>query len=231
MPHRLPLLAVLCSGCAPADVPERAPSRGPQVSVALSGAWEIALQDEDEIALRDGASSHGVRVWLRPTPGRAPGVSPVHRGVTLHSEDGQTTWPLIAFAHPAHAPRRVEIVVQGPDLVVRAEGPPLSDVTSHPDAPDDPVLTWVRMRRRPEDWRIALTGLGTVSFPAAGLRVARDDADFVVTSSAGALRGGTDAPAVDSHADDARWSLDTTPSLEALAPYPLTAFTWTPISP
>ena len=86
-------------------------------------------------------------------------MSPIRAGRTLRP-DGH---PLVA---PPWRPERAEIVSEGLDVVVRLYGPALNEVTSHPEAPDDPVHTWVRVRPRDTGWRVVVTGLATLSLPA-----------------------------------------------------------------
>lgn len=207
-----------CRGDAPTVVP---------VTVDLDGAWALVSEDDDEIAVRFGQTGEGARVWARGSAGRPAGVTPVHDGRTLEVPDEGVAWPLVAFPEGV---RRVEVTVQGIDLVVRAYGAPIVEVTRRDDAPDDPVITWVRLRPRPEDWRIVLDGLGTVSLPAPAGPVEPSEGGFAWTI--GGPRGpvvlDTNAPAWSSAVTRERWHLDLWPSLWETQPYPRTGLTWTP---
>ena len=211
---------IACRTPAPEPIP---------VSMALEPPWAVVSQDAAEIALRFGTSGEGVRVWLDGTEGHVAGVSPVQDGRTLSVRDGAVAWPLVAMAFPERIVR-AEIEVQGIDLVVRAYGPPIRDVTLRPDAPDDPVITWVRLRPRLVDWRIVVDGLGTVSLPAPSRPVEASEGGWTWTidGALGPVALDTNAPAWTSAVSPVRWSFDTTPSLEAIQPYPRTGLTWTP---
>lgn len=210
---------VVSIGCgAPANEPLPAPI----VSVGLEAPWQLVEQTDAEVLVRLGDGPDGVRVQLLHQDGRIPGVSPIHGGRTLETQAGGEVWPLVAVAYPDVALSSVDVEVQGIDLVARFQGQPLSTVSDHPDAPQDPVLTWVRIRRRPADWRVVLDGLGTVSVPEAPVALAEADGwrigDLTVTTTAPRYDSGTGR----------RWWLSVVPSLEAIEPYPRTSLTLTP---
>jgi len=213
-----------CGYLVACDEPLPAP---PVATVTIETPWAVVSQDDDEIAVRFGLSGEGARVWLRDQPGRAAGVSPVHDGRTFEVADDGVAWPLVAWPDGVE---RVEVLVQGIDLVVRAYGPSIFEVTRRDDAPDDPVITWVRLRPRPEDWRIVVDGLGTVSLPPPSGPVLPSAGGFewTMSGSAGAVEIDTNAPAWGSASTPSRWHLDVWPSLAAVQPYPRTGLTWTP---
>jgi hypothetical protein len=221
-------IAVL-AGCAdPAAPPATQPS--PPVRLEMEAPWVVARQEEDSIVLRLGDGAHGARVQLLPdVGGRIPGVSPIHAGHTLEVEEEGTRWPLIAVAYPDLPLGRVEISVEGVDLVVRYYGPLLSEVADRADAPADPVITWVRMRSRPEDWRIVMDGLGTVSLAAEDLQVSPGQpAGWLVAGEPGGLSLTSEAVRWHTARTSTRWAFSTLPALQASQPYPRTAMTWTP---
>jgi len=197
-------------------------------AVRLAGDWVIVEESAQELVLRRGSSAEGVRIVLAPTAdGRRIGVSPIHDGRTLERRTPAGVVPLIGWPYPDHAPTAVHVDVQGPDLLVRMQGPPLSTVTDHPDAPDDPVLSWVRLRPRGSSWRIALRGVQRLSLPPLD-GVEHRGADRVITSSWGSFEIRSDAPVVRSHSGPRGATWDTSPSVDAAYPYPRTGITWRP---
>ncbi|MBW1879183.1 MAG: hypothetical protein JRJ84_12545 [Deltaproteobacteria bacterium] len=221
-------LAVLVGCAEPAAPPATQPS--PPVRLEVEAPWVVVRQEEDSIVLRLGDGAHGARVQLlRDERGRIPGVSPIHAGQTLEVDEEGSRWPLIAVAHPERPLSRVEIVVDGVDLLVRYYGPPLSEVANRADAPPDKVITWVRLRSRPDDWRIVLDGLGTVSLPADNLRVSPGQpTGWQLDGDPGGLSFTSDAVRWRTTRTTSRWTFSTLPALEATQPYPRTAMTWTP---
>lgn len=220
------ITVLACGGPVEPAPAELVPAPVPEVHVAPP--WNLVQQDEDSIALRFADTPDGVRVTLRrDARGRVPGVTLVHAGETLEVRDGPDRWPLVAAGWPDRPLSAAVVEVEGWDVFVRLAGPPLDSVSSHPDAPDDPVLTWVRIRRRGEDWRIVVTGLATVSVPGSDVGVEVVGDEVRMDTAWGEFRWTTDAPAHDS-ATGARWWWTTRPSLGRFAPYPKTAITWTP---
>ena len=116
------------------------PASAVEIDVEVLPPWRVREQSEALIALQYGATSDGITVGL----GEQPGVTLVIGGSPLEV-DGK---PLLGLPYPELPIARVEIRAEGIDLVVRIAGPPLRQVSKHPEAPDDPVLTWVRIRPR-----------------------------------------------------------------------------------
>jgi hypothetical protein len=203
-------------GVLACDEPEIAPI---PVTLEVEDPWVLVSQDASEVAIRFGETGDGVRIWT------ASGTSPVHAGRTL---DG----PLIAWPYPDRLDR-VEVRVQGIDLVVRAYGPPIHSVTGRDDAPDDPILTWVRYRPRGEDWRVVVDGLGVITLPAPIGPITASEGGFTWSLQASDARFAldTNAPAWSSRIAAGAWVLDLGPSLAVQQPYPRTGLTWTPLSP
>jgi hypothetical protein len=197
---------------------------GPTVELDLSAPWVVAAQTDTAVTLRLGDTAEGLWIGLAHSDGRIPGVSPVWRGRTLRTGEGDSSWPMVAPAWPDLPLTRVVIETRGPDLVVRMFGPPLTDVTTHPDAPEDPVHTWVRVRPRTKDWRLVVTGMATITVPAH--RVALAANGTVADGEWGALAWHTDAPATWSSWLDGVLTVGTGPSVHLAQPYPRTSATW-----
>ncbi len=200
----------------------------PEPELRLAAPWRVADQDAAGLSLQLGDSADGVRVQLaRDELGRVPGVSPIRAGRTLWVSDEGSEWPMIAVPFPEVAVRSAELVVQGVDLVVRLEGPPLSAVTQHEAADDRPIVTLVRLRPRPADWRIVVEGVAIHNLPGTDLKVESAQQGWTTASPWGELDIETQAPSWQSRLDG-RWTWSTVGSIEALQPYPKTGMNWRP---
>jgi hypothetical protein len=201
----------------------------PEPTITVSDPWTVERREGDAIWFRAGDSGDGVRVALGSGGrGRVPGVTLIVGGRTLEVVEDGAAWPLVAVPWPDRPLSSVEIEVDGVDLFVRIAGPPLSDVSDHAAAPKDPALTWVRVRRRDDDWRIAVTGLATYSLPGDATAIPSPDGTTQITSAWGTLELETASPAHAGAVDADRWWWTTRPSVELAAPYDRTAFTFTP---
>jgi hypothetical protein len=187
--------------------------------MALEAPWVMAHRDEDHINFRYGDSSEGVRVQLQSTETWQVGVTPIHGGRPYQ----RAGMPMVS---PPVPPLRVAAEAQGPDLVIRLYGPPLQTLTSHPEAPEDPVITWVRLRPRGESWRIVLDGVGSIVLE--GGQVTWTGTDWHVARQTPVR---TSAKAWRSALEDGWWFLDVAPAVQLADPYPRTAWTWTPAAP
>jgi hypothetical protein len=230
MAPRRPMLVALISAAAcespspePGAAPptESAPVATP-VELSVAPPWEVVHQDAHTVALRFDGTPHGIRVELGGDPRHpTPGVSLVVDGRTIGD-------PFVAVGHPDHPIRDVRISTEAHDAVVQFAGPPLADVTAHPDAPTDPVLTWVRVRPRNGSLRVVLDGLGTVAFPASA--VVADEFALAVTGPEGTATLETNAALHQARLDERGFRFDTIASAEAADPYPRTGLTFRPAS-
>lgn len=216
------LLSSIWLACGtPSAPPAPTPVVAPTLEVAPP--WRVERQEEATVWLRLADSPDGVRVDLAPTRDRVPGVTLVERGFVREvAEDGHT-WPLVAVSEPDQPLTKAEIRVRGLDLEVHLSGRPIRARSSHPDAPMDPQITWVRIRRLPDDWRVVVQGLATISLPGDGFEVVpAADGALALTTTWGPVTFATTAPWYASALSPARWWLDTGPAVEALEPYPKT---------
>jgi len=232
---RQPFIAVAlaCAACTtgpPDPQPQRAPA-SPELKLELGSDWSIVEQDRAHVILRHRDGNDGVRVTLAPSAdGRLPGVSPILGGRTWEYREADRVRP--AFA-PPHADRPVAaaaIQAQGPDLLIRLSGPPLTALVDHPLAPEDPVLTWIRLRPRPGSWRIALQGLHVVTL-AGPVTLRETGRQRMAISPWGVFTLHDSPPASQGGSSPTVWWLDTTPSAHATQPYPRISLTWTPLIP
>lgn len=205
------------SACmAPVEAPPP-PTPPPVAQLSVASPWSVVEQTDATVLLRWRQTGHGVRVDLtRDDRGRWPGVSVIDGGTTLETDGAGGRAPLVAVGWPAHPLTDAVIESQGPDLRVRLAGPPLSSLTDDPAAPDDPVLTWVRVRPRGDRWRVVVRGLAVITLPAPVV-----DGLTELSTEAGAVR---DRWAV--RPDGPVRQLDVTPALRGRQPYPTTVVEW-----
>jgi hypothetical protein len=221
---RFLLFIAVFFGCAQ-DEPGPAPLPAPPIVLDLAAPWRVVEQTDAHVAVRLGDTAHGARIQVAADGrGRVPGVSPIHNGATLDAPEADRRWPLVAVAYPERALSRVEVASQEFDLTVRFYGPELHQVAQRPDAPSDPVLTWVRLRPRTTDWRVVLDGLGTLSLPSP----VRASPSWTLTTPHGPVQLESGAADWRTASSRERWFFSTKPALQAIDPYPRTALTLTP---
>lgn len=223
-------LALLLTACAPLppEAPPTAATSPPVPRVDLGGDWVIVEETAESLALRWRDSADGVRIDLATTDRALAGVTPIVAGRTLAIEQDGRRIPMFGVPLPDAPLTAATVEVQGPDLLVRLEGPPLDTLTDHPDAPESPVLSWVRLRRRPGSWRLVLQGLHVWTLPAEGLSSTHLGDHRELHTAFGTFEVTSQAPAWSGGLDRDRWWLDTTPSADRAAPYPRTGMTFTP---
>lgn len=222
LPNGLALLAAIATcGAALASPPP----------FEVSESWEVVERSEDVVVFRYRDSAHGVRINLRPGPrGRVPGVAPILHGKTWEVHEGERLFPLFAMPYADREPRGVEIRSQGPDLFIELRGPPLGELVDHPEAPDDPVLSRLRIRPRPGSWKIIAQGLHLWSFPAQDLSLHQLGDARTLSCAWGVVHlQGRASGSRSLWTPDRLW-IDTTPSAAAFDPYPTLELT-VPLSP
>lgn len=216
--RRAAILLLASLGCRQPVEPLQTWRATPDVQV--QSPWHVVQQDSDVVALRFEDTAHGVRVFLGPTDRFAQaGASPVVNGQTV----GHPMLGVPAAIGPAES---VTVRSEGHDLLVRFASQPLDLVSRDPLAPEDPALTWLRLRPRNGSWRIVMDGLGTLNLPAEAVHPSSGGVSLRGTS--GTMDVQTDAPDTITTWTDGVWHLSTLPSVHARAPYPRTAFTWNP---
>ncbi len=194
--------------------------------MTLSAPWRLVSQDATSVVLRVGDGADGARIQLaRDERGRLPGVTPIAKGDALDVQDGSDRWPLIAVAFPDRPLTSVDITTEGADLLVHIAGPALTSVVDDPQAPDDPVLTWVRLRPRGDSWRVVVDGIATVSLPGGARGSASSTGTIGLVAGGRAIDFHTGAPSYASSDDRVRWQFADQASLAAKAPYPRTTLT------
>lgn len=231
MNARVVVAILLSVGCTSVAAPSD-PTSSPTLDLDLTEDWHVVEQDPSQIVLRHRDGADGVRINLAPTAqGRWPGVAPILAGETWELRERDRIRPIWAVPFADRAPARVSVSVQGPDLLVRFEGPPLTELVAHPNAPSDPVLSWVRLRPRPGSWRIVLQGLHVWTVPSQGLQV-REAGDRRSMSTAwGEFVIDEPVPVSVSASDRRSAWIDTSPAAASLDPYPRVGLTWTPTGP
>jgi len=220
-------------GCLPAHASEAPTSEVSSTLVTLdvSAPWSIAEESDSVIAIRESNGAHGIRVFLQPgEQGWRTGVTPVRSGTTLSTPSDPIRVPLFSFPYHEDKLSKLEILSEGPDLVVRAYGPPLDSMTDHSGATQDPVLTWIRIRRRGIHWRFIVQGLVGVTLSGGPHRVDHHPAGGtrIQTESWGTFQWTSAAPAKRAHMSAEIWHVDTFPSIEVAQPYPNSTLQWTP---
>ncbi|MFK7931082.1 MAG: hypothetical protein AB8H79_23045 [Myxococcota bacterium] len=221
------LATIACAADAPAAPAPTEPAPVVVPAVSMGGDWVIVEENSEFMVFRWGQSPHGVRLNLVSVDGRQVGVSPIVGGRTLEVRSGSDVAPAFAWPWPQHPLTAANIEVQGPDLLIRLQGPPLNTLTDHPDAPEDPALSWVRLRPRGESWRIALRGVHRMNLPGPVMVEHLGDRR-VLHSEVGTFELTTDARAASSASTARMWTLDTRPNLDLARPYPKTGLTWRP---
>ena len=212
------MLLLVPLGCHEPD--RQRPSWRAIPEIDVEAPWQVVQQDDDVIALRFEDTAHGVRIFLGPTERWSEaGASPVVDGKTVGR-------PMLGVPLGVGPAQTVTVTSEGHDLLVRFASQPLNEVSRDPLAPDDPALTWLRLRPRNGSWRMVMDGLGTLNLPAHSVRPST--AGVKLRGVDGTMDVQTDAPEFTTSWADSVWALSTLPSLEARAPYPRTAFTWTP---
>lgn len=230
MPRQL-LLPILGLGLTATWSLGPRPANGAPPAVSLSDDWQIVEQSDHHLVLRYKTSNEGVRINLAVDDrGRQPGVALVLNGRTWEVQDADLLHPAWGLPYLDRPPSQIDIISQGPDLLIELRGPPLSTLVEHPEAPDDPVLSRLRIRPRPQSWRVITQGLHVWSLPARELQIEHLGDRRIIRSQWGTLTlEGAPARARSVGSPDRLW-IDTTPSAEAFDPYPRIGLT-VPVSP
>lgn len=127
--------------------------------------------------------------------------------------------PMTLISPPDSHLSRLAIKSDGPDLIVRFYGPPIAEITDHPEAPVDPVLTWLRLRHRPNGWRVILDGLFDLNLPANS-SVKPTSGGVELRAPFGTIDYSTEAAATSSSHDSSSLRFSTTPAVDEADAYP-----------
>lgn len=190
--------------------------------------WSVVEEDASFATFRYGSTAHGVRVGF-PSPqcqACIAGVSPIADGTTRSIQRNTNDIPMFSWPASADPVRDVRVIAQGPDLLVQFAGAPLNEMSTHPQAPGDPVLSWVRLRPRDDSWRMILTGVHRWSLPETAHAHRGDGRE--VLSAWGSFTYSTEADRVQCSKSGDIWVWDTLSSVHTVRPYPKTGITWVP---
>ena len=174
----------------------------PKPTISLDKTWVKTEAGANSIGVRHD-NGDGVVVRLTQTP------------EILLVQGGRPTG--VRFTPTSNELTAITIKQDGPDLLVRLAGPPINTITDHKEAPEDPALTWLRIRPRSTGWRVILDGLGTLHLPegpvsprSEGFRLSANGTHYDIT---------TDAKANQSWVEDG-WHFSTTPAVHQADAYP-----------
>lgn len=196
--------------------------------ISVSEPWTVRKIDEGQWTFHSFKHPAHVTLSLRP---EKFGVSLTYENRTMDTPLDHRTEPLIAPTFSADALSKVEIETQGIDLVIRLEGPPLHEWTGQPSAPNDPVISWTRVRVRGKSWRFILRGLQRWNLPASPEGPhpkPSENEGFSFTHGFGSWSYRTNAKALSGQKTRDHWYIDTSGSVWVKDPYPTTVIDWTP---
>jgi hypothetical protein len=218
-------MAMACT-TPPPPTPDAPDPPTPTVDVAPD--WVIVEDERTHLALRWRDTSDGVRIQFAQHGTRLAGVSPIIGGQTYDIDVSGQRVPMFTPAWPEHAITAAVVERKGPDLLIRLQGVPLSELTSNSEVPADPMLTWLRLRHRGDTIRIVARGLFVWRLPAHGLtHSARRLTRVTTTESWGTFSwDDTAAAAWTSSMDDNVWRYDNSASLTIDEPYLRMGVTW-----
>lgn len=198
----------------------------PEISV--SGPWRVQEISGSEWTFHN--AKHTAYVTLSTHPGRL-GITMTYQNRTLHTPHNGQNIPLLAPPFSADTLSSVRVQTQGPDLLIQLEGPSQRSWTGLEKAPEDPLLSWVRVRVRDQSLRFSLRGLHRWTLPAS------DEGPHPVPGTLGGIafdhgfghwQYRTNARAVSGEKRKQTWYMDTSGSIDLAQPYPQTVVDWTP---
>ena len=198
----------------------------PELSV--SAPWSIVQDEGDTYTITH--QDHTASLILHVRHGTV-GLTLSHRNRNLHTTTASGAIPTFESPIPFTDLSKLRIESQGIDLVVRIEGAPIRDWTDTPSAPNDPVLTWFRVRVRKKAIRVIAQGLVRFTLPASkeGPHPKPSGNERVSFSHGyGFWTLKTDAIGLEGQKTRTQWWIDTTPSIFAKQPYPKTTVEWMP---
>ena len=195
---------------------------------SVSAPWRIVEDDPNTYTMTH--QDHTASLIVRVRNGRV-GLTLSHRNRNLHTTTKSGAIPTFESPIPITEVTALRIESQGIDLVVRVEGGSIRDWTDTPSAPDDPVLTWFRVRIRNDAIRVITQGLVRFTLPASTegphpKPTVNESVSF--THGYGFWTFKTNAMGLEGQKTRTQWWVDTSPSIDAKQPYPKTTVEWTP---
>ena len=149
----------------------------------------------------------------------------------LHTTTASGPIPTFLSPLPTSKIETLRFESQGIDLLIRIEGSTIREWTGSPSAPDDPVITWFRVRVRNDAIRVITQGLVALTLPASTegpYPSPTADGGISFTHGFGRWSIHTDAKGLQGQKTQQLWWLDTTPSIDLKQPYPKTTIEWSP---
>ena len=204
------------------------PVWGVEPHFSVSSPWTLDTKGPQEWTLKHTQHPAILHVSIQSDE---LGLTLIHQNRTLHTALEHQTIPLLSPPFTAAELTKVRIETQGIDLVIRLEGPSIQEWTGLELAPLDPVLSWTRIRVRGTSWRFIMKGLQRFTLPASDQGPhphPHAKGGFTFKHGFGTWHYQTDAAATIGEKTDAKWYIDTTPSVNLFKPYPHTVMEWTP---
>jgi len=170
-------------------------------------------------------------ILILQTEGR-PGVTLSYKNRIMHTTLPNDSIPLLSPPFQSEDISKTSVESQGIDLVIRLEGPSLREWTEDESAPEDAVLSWIRVRVRGRSIRFAMKGVQQWTLPVS------QEGPFPISDPQGGIsfdhgfghwRYQTEALGIRGQKSREVWFIDTSPSIELMGPYPNTVLDWTPI--
>lgn len=198
----------------------------PEVSV--SAPWRVVQQDAHTFRITH--QNHEASLLLSTQETKA-GLTLSYLNRNLHTTTLSGPIPTFQSPLPTTEIETLRFESQGIDLLIRIEGSTIRTWTDSPSAPNDPVITWFRLRVRNKAIRIITQGLVQWTLPASvdgphPTPIANGGISFIHGYGHWTLK--TDAKGIQGQKTQEIWWIDTSPSIHLKQPYPKTTIEWSP---